>query len=328
VGEGEKRRCDPFDLGLNDWKYSGDFPMLFEADAATLAKLDVREFEIGKQTRTLATNWQLYDHLQKPCVKKHVDQQEQKKAERAGRDRRGPSRTLSAEEKKRKARQATENHTKRLAWWRTKLLRRACIAAIDAGLDSGLRLVLAFAADSRTPNGGLSMAEALEEVRATDSKPGDYRRNEWRANYWACVAAIDGQPKTQHDDEGFVVAELAKRLLAHESKDWRQPTVLPALVEGYSAALGINVAQEWGKLQLPGDGRQLLEELFRLHQTDPLWNLGAEMGQPLARHFTRKQIIKELMAKLDFGSRLKAPKFLKPLAAKATKSTTSTKRKR
>jgi ParB/RepB/Spo0J family partition protein len=291
------------------------FPVLFEITPELEQALEIQEFDPscqwehrrrGKKDKPLrrATNWKLFDKHQIPAIKARVASSGKNKADRAGRDAPVPKRKLTAAELKERRRQMTESLNGRVAAWRHKLLRRACIAAIEAGLDSGLRIVLAAAADEHRPYGALKFGDALEQAQGM--KP---RTSGYRAEYWPCVAGVEPVA----DKEGEVIAAIAKRLLLDEAKDWRRPTLPHSLVESYAAAVGIKLEQAWSNLRDEA-GRSLLEELFLLHQTEPLRELAGELGVHVRDGSNRGAIVKILLGKTTMGGHLPLPKCIKPLA--------------
>src|SRR6185436_16713331 len=177
--------------------------------------------------------------------------------------------------------------------------------------DSGLRIVLAHAAAGRPAFGGLSVGEALEQVRGAKAPKYGYRDN-----WWPVVAPISDDMsvnQTNANAEGVVTAKLAQALLAHETKDNRRATLPHELVEAYAADLGVDVAAEWKELQsTPPD--PMLEEFFLLHQSDQLRDLAKELGKFMPETATRAGMVKLLLISLTGGSntRFKLPKSVKP----------------
>lgn len=309
---GEKRSYGYHELrpkfGSDYYDYSGAYPILFDATPELEQALDIHDFEIDGKTVRLATDAKLYDKHQLPAIKELVDSKQKSTAEKAGRDKPKPKREPTAAEKKENAKKQAEQLRDRVAAWRHKLLRGACIAAIDAGLDSGLRIVLAFAAQDTRGYDALHFRDALTQVRGVKPRSSDYK-----TEYWPCVAAIgDDFRADKGDDEGAVVAELAKRILAHDGKDWRFPTLPHSLVESYAAAIDVKLPQAWANCS-----RELREELFLLHGSGALRDLSKEMGVFIfnAGSKTRAAMAKVLLAK----EHLPLPKCLKPLAAAAGK---------
>jgi hypothetical protein len=141
-------------------------PKIDLANEQVRKELGIVEVELPSGTKgktevvPVATNAKAFD-----AVIKQLDARAEKRsAEKGGRDDRPAKRELTAAEQKERAKQQGEQLRGRVAAWRHKLLRRACIQAIEAGLDTGLRVVLAHACSGRNYK-GLSFADALEEVR-------------------------------------------------------------------------------------------------------------------------------------------------------------------
>jgi ParB/RepB/Spo0J family partition protein len=297
-------------------------------DPQVREQLGIVEVELasGKRGQTervlVATDVKAFD----AALAKQVATKSKAAAEAAGRDE--PKRELTPAEKKRKAEERGRLRSERIAAWRHKFLRQACIAAIDATGDSGVRILLGFAAEEGSrPFGTLSFPEALR--RTLGREP---RHRDLRTDWWPVVGPIDLRMLGSDDranSEEEVLPALAKHLLAHETEDWRRPTLPHALVEGYAAALGVDVGGEWSKLQEPFDyqppfDRQgLLEEFFLLHQTEELKELAKELGVHLLPSLsTRRKIVDHLLA-IPRGTsrRLPLPKSIKPLAGeKPTKA--------
>jgi hypothetical protein len=186
------------------------------------------------------------------------------------------------------------------------------VALIEAGIDNGFRLVVAYAADEAM---GLPFRKVLDQVTKAKSQTDGYRRY-----YWGPVAGVKS-PEAQDE----LTSKLAIEILAHAPSDWRRPTVPHALVERYAEDLGVNVAQAWGRLQTTIGGKLAggpqLEELFLFHSTDELRALAKELGVGAPESATRAGIVKLLlMAPLNNTRRLPLPKCIKPLpAAKVVK---------
>lgn len=310
----------------NYYHFTGEYRMLFDADAALEAKLEIHEFTLNKKSVRLATNIALYDKLQIPLIKEFVERRDKKEAERSGRDRLGRNkpgkkREPTPAERKAAAAAKTKQLGERIAAWRHKLLRRACSQAIEDEQDSGLRVVLGHAADRCVPHGGLTFTEALLEVRKVQPRHRGYSEE-----YWPVVGAIqDALGSNPKDDYGeVVVAKLSQTILAHESKDWRRPTLPHSFVESYAEDLDVSVKQEWLELQrdeLTGEPDPLLEEFFLLHQTDQLRGLAKELGVFAPETANKPAIVKLLLGSLRGGSnrRLPLPKSVKPVGKKGGK---------
>ncbi len=307
------------------WRYAGWYQRLFALTPDVTRDLAV--LVVGGIQRT--TNVKLYDKLQVPLIKQQVDERKKSIADQAGRgaDRKAAAKGLSpAEQKKRDADRARQLR-ERIDAWRHKLLRQACAQAIEAGLDSGLRIVLAFAADSHAPYGAVSFGQALHEVRKIAPRKSGYRHE-----YWPCVAAVEpmdvGRAVANGDHEGEVVAGLARRILGDEGNDWRRPTLPHSLVDSYAAAIGVKLPQAWANLK---GNPAMLEEFFLLHGTEPLRQLGEELGVFLGHASNRGAMVKLLLAKVSgstLGMALRLPKSIRPLAGdKKRKAAGKAKRK-
>lgn len=252
------------------------------------------------ETVIVATNPQAFDAM----IKKLDDSAQKRSAEKGGRDKPAPKRELTAVEQKELRAKQAEQLRDRIAAWRHKFLRRACIANIEAGLDTGLRVVLAHGCAGRNYK-GLDFADALEEARSI--KPG---RSMYREDYWPVVASIE-----QADTGKTVIADLAKRILAHEvDAGWRCPTVPYSFVDAYAAAIGIKIPQAWANLRANDAGKQLLEEFFLQHQTEQLRALAGELGVHVEAKHNRQAMVKILLGKVSMGGSLPLPKSIKPLA--------------
>lgn len=267
----------------------------------------------GKKGKVLvATNADAFDEM----LKAQALAAARKRAEKAGRDKPGKTKVQSPAARKEAAAAKTKQLGERIAAWRHKLLRRACSQAIEDEQDSGLRVVLAHAADRCVPHGGLNFTEALLEVRKVQP-----RHRGWSEEYWPVVAQVSDDMavnETNQNAEGVVVAKLAQIILAHESKDWRRPTVPHSFVESYAADLAVDVAAEWKEMQGdgPGGDHALVEEFFLLHQTDQLRDLAKELGTFMPENATRAGMVKLLMIKLGSNTRFKLPKSVKPAGKK------------
>jgi ParB/RepB/Spo0J family partition protein len=275
------------------------------ANSLGIVEVEMPSGRKGKLAKVaVATNVKAFDEL----VKKQADRGSKAEAAKAGSDK-PEKRELSPAEKKQAAANRARQLGERIAAWRHKLLRRACVQAIEAGLDSGLRIVLAFAADQgNLPYDALRFGGALEEVRGVKR-----RERMYRGEFWPCVAGVAAA-----DEEGEVIAALAKRILADEFKDWRRPTLPHSLVESYAAAIDVKLPQAWANLRSDLD---MLEEFFLLHGTEPLRELGKELGVFLGHASTRGAMVKLLLGKVtgtSLGMPLPLPKCIKPLPA-ATK---------
>jgi hypothetical protein len=246
----------------------------------------------------VVTNVKAYEKLRK----EKYAQQSKAQAERAGRDDKPPKRELSAAELKQKASDRARQRTDRIAAWRHKLLRRAITLVMEMGGDSGLRLVIAYAANPCAAWRKPQIDDLLEA--AAKPKP---RADHFRKNYWPCVA-YEG---TLED----TIGEMAQRLLADEAPDWRSPTLPHGLVENLACDLSIDVGATWERLQA-GDGKPdpMIEEFFLLHQTDELRALGKELGVYLDAAKNRGAMVKLLLATISGTRRLPLPKCIKPLA--------------
>jgi ParB/RepB/Spo0J family partition protein len=262
---------------------------------------------------TLVTNTKLYDELDR---KAREDESKQAVA-KDGRDDAPPQRKLSPAEQKQKAQARGKLRGERVAWWRDKLLRRAIDRKLLAGQDSGLRLVLAYAASPAYR--GPSFADLV--CKATDCK---VSTDGWgtRSHYWRAVCDLKLDARRD-----LVLKTLAHNLLQEEAPDWRQPTLPHALVEALAEDLRVDVAEAWVALQPTGSavndaGAALLEEFFLLHQTEELRELAGELGVHLPPTVkTRAQMVKLLLSVPQGTSRrLPLPKSIKPLAIAGGKS--------
>lgn len=315
--DGEKHRYGYKELQRvkNHWRLSGEYKRLFELTPEIEAKLEIVELLVdGKKVRR-ATNAPAYDKLQIPLIVKAVDAKAKTSAEKSSRDK-AAKREPTPAERKEQAAARTRQLGERIAAWRHKLLRRACAKAIEDQEDSGLRVVLAHAAD-RVSYGGLSFTEALLQVRGV--KPS---RHGWHDEYWPVVAGIQSSP-AQDDDRG-VIAKLAQLILSHESKDWRRPTLPHSFVDSYAHELSVDLKAEWTELQndeLNQEPDPMLEEFFLLHQTEQLRGLAKELGVFADESANKPAIVKLLLGKLRGGSnsRLPLPKNIKPLGKKGGK---------
>lgn len=321
IGNGKFRYTSRHIKGANCWDYTGEYPQLFTLTPELERSLEIVEIEWQKKKLRVSTNPKLYDKLQIPAIKQTVDARKKTSAEKAGRDAPLPKRTLTAAEKREAAAAKTRQLSERIAAWRHKLLRRACSQAVEDEQDSGLRLVLAHAAERCVPHGGLNFTEALLEVRKVPPRTRGYH-----AEYWPVVAGIDDCLASTRDEdhEGTVVAKLAQTILGHESKDWKWPTVPHSLVESYAADLAVDVKEEWKELQgteLTEGPDPMLEEFFLLHQTDQLRDLAKELGVFVSETDAKPLMVRKFVAAITGGNnrRLPLPKSVKPVGKKGGK---------
>lgn len=273
-------------------------------------RLGVVEIELptgkkGKsETYRLATNVEAYEEL-----RKQQEGKGQKAAAAKAGDDEPAKMELSPAAKKAKAAHRAKQRGELVANWRQRLLRKALLELLDADQDDGLRLVLAYAARP-THHRRPTIAKLLEKA---SNLPG-------RNAHWNCVA---------DEDATLLLAQgMAKQLLADEPADWRQPTLPFELVECYAAALSVDVAAAWRRMQetVTGTtrlaGEDLLEEFFLLHQTEELRDLAKELGKHVPESANRAAMVKLLLGvPRGTNQRLPLPKSIKPVAGvKAVKA--------
>ncbi len=301
---------DEFHYG---WTF-GEHPLRFELTPALEQELEIYTFENvegrrGKKLASIrrATDCKLYDKHQIPVLRQLGEAKARKSAGKVGRDKPAPKREPTAAENKQAAANRTRQLQARIAAWRDALLRGELIAAINAGLDDGFRLAIAYAAGDSS---GLPFRQALEQATKAKAQDEDYRAYFW----WAVAGAKDDYA------EGALTTALAIQILQHAASDWRRPTVPHALIEAYAADVGVNVAQAWGRLQTTRDGKLAggiqLEELFLYHRTDELRALAQELGVGAMPTANRAAMVKLLLAApVNNTRRLPLPRCIKPLAA-------------
>lgn len=286
-------------------------PQIDAADPAVRKQLGIVEVLLpdrdGKKTKqvAVATKVKAFDEL----VKSQAESRAKAGAEKVGRDKPAPKREPTAAERKQAAADRTRQLTARIAAWRDGLLRRELIALINAGIDNGFRLAIAYAAGE---SNGLSFHQVLEGATKAKSQS-----DGWRRYYWSAVADAKDA-----DAEEALTSALALQVLQHEPSDWRHPTVPHALIERYAEDLGVNVAQAWGRLQETQGGKlaggQQLEELFLFHRTDELLALCRELGVGVMPTATRAAMVKQLLgAPVNNTRRLPLPKCIKQVAVVA-----------
>jgi ParB/RepB/Spo0J family partition protein len=293
-----------------DYRYNRSWSLLFKLTPELEAELDIHEFTVGKKKYRRATNCQLYDQHQIPAIKAKVDVERQKAAAKGGASADKTSqKPKSKAEIARREKELAEQLDRRIQGWRHKLLRCELIREIDddVGCETGLRLVLAVWAHRPTQ---VHTWNLLEQVRGVDARHGDE---------WQLVGPIEGM-----FDEQATIAELAKRLLALEDRDPRQPILGFSLVESYAAAVEIDVAEAWKRIQPAGakEAGTLFEEFFLLHGKDQLVALGKELGVHVGEAKTRDAMVKVFTSR---DRLLPLPKSVAPLKRqdKGTKATKS-----
>jgi ParB/RepB/Spo0J family partition protein len=263
---------------LGDYHYSGRHPLRFELTPDVEQTLAIETFERsallsqGKQQGTLrrATNIAAYDKLQLPAIKRYVDGKAKQQAAKAGakadRDA-AAKKPLTKAEEQAKAKKQADQLAARVQVWRHKLLRHMLIDYLDNGHESGFRVFLAVAC--HRPN-AVSLADMLAE--ACNSK----RKRRYGIT-WGEVEAIEDNRQDGFDEQ-FVVIEVAKRLLAHESTNAKFPTLPFDFVESYAAACKFTMQECWDWIQLQQPKSPLFEEFFLFHSSAQLDALAAEFG--------------------------------------------------
>lgn len=282
--------------GITPWyRYSGEYARLFELTPEIEAKLAIVEVEIDGKLGRWATNAKAYDKLQIPLIKQRVDDQEKTKAAKQAAKNRpadvDKSKPLTKAQLAERKRKAAEQLQAGIQAWRHKVLRENIASDIAGHPDVAWRLVLAVACHRPS---GISLAEMLAHAR--DAK-------QQHALTWREVADVRSVPSA--------VAEIAKQILAAESRDKRWPHLPWAFVDDLAAALAIDIASVWRNLQLATKS-PLFEAFFQLHNSDQLDALGDELGVHVREAKTRAIKIKLLTGT---SRTLKLPKSIAPLKA-------------
>ena len=296
-----------YELGIPYDRY----PKLFEADDATLAKLDVQEFTVSKETERLATNWKLYDELQLPAIKKHLEQKKTKTAAKKGRDKPAKKALTPAEQKKRDA-DADEQLGKHFAAWRHDWLRWLVAERLDSDGPLRERVLMALALHE-FPTG----PEADEAVEAAVGKYLKTKTASW--GYSAIAAA-------ERSTQALCAAQVAicYASLTQTDQNWRYPSIDHGTIDELAVFIGLDLAAAWEHLQKPSvpkepliDRLGRLEELFQLHNSRQLDALGKELGVHVADARSKDAKVNILMSR---DRLLKLPKCIAPLpAAKAAR---------
>jgi ParB/RepB/Spo0J family partition protein len=279
-----------------------------------LGVLELPIREAGKtKTALVATNADAYDEL----VKQRLTSASKAAAAKVGADEPAGNRPPTAKELREKEERRAEQLADHVAFVRQKILQRAIAAKIEAGKDSGLRVVLAYAIDCNTLSPKFpSLEECLHKVGARLDRLGQW----------------DNVCKFRDDEHSREAMAAAAVYMLDQFFSGHGVAFEEDFVEKLAAELGVDLAAEWRSLQDPLNravvgglaGESLLEEFLQLHRTDELKDLGSELGV----HFMAGVTTKDSMLKLildvprSTNRRLPLPKSIKPLASGGKKKTT------
>lgn len=304
VAAGDKRHYSDYRIGV-----SGEYPMLFQPDEKTRQQLDIREFTIGKETRQLATHWQLYDKLQWPEVKKHFAEHGRKTAAKKAANK-SAKKALTPEQQKERDKQADELLARHVAAWRSDWLRRLVADQLATDLPLRERVMLLIAAnciDVWSNDTDEAMCEAVAKYQPVKSQ---YAKNS-SAHVYDVIAAAG------RSTQALTAATIAlcQSKLCAEDDDWRYSSIEREMIDELAVFAGIDLAQCWQILQV-GNQRAVahqqmrLEALYRLHNSRQLDALGKELGVHVADAKSTDAKVQLLMTRERL---LKLPKCIAPL---------------
>jgi len=291
----EGKRNYGYDL-TRDYNYQGEFPRLFDLTPEIEKQLEIVEIETTEDvlrnnyiqnpktvTARVATNVGLWDKLQAPALKKHVDAQRAKEeARHSSKQPKAdgePAPKLTAAERKAKEKKAAEQLEKRVARWKHAWL-RSLVAREMRQLDNttkpqlyerqmvaSLKLLLwAVAADPRVLSGGDNFSIRLMNA-AGESVP----KNRWECDAEAAFEALPAYGPTAKAKLTAITTDFLLGLLETDDPN-HSHNIPPSVVAAAATDLNIDIRNEWRKM-LP---RELLAGLFGLFTIDQLQQLGCK----------------------------------------------------
>lgn len=298
----EGKRQYGYDL-TRDYHYQGDFPRLFDLTPEIEKQLEIVEIETTEDvlrnnymqnpktvTARVATNVGLWDKLQAPAVKKHVDAKRAKEEARHSNKKPkadGEPAKLTAAERKAKEKKAAEQLEKRVARWKHAWLRSLVAREMRQLLNNhktepqvnerqmvvSLKLLLwAAAADPRVLSGGDNFAMRLMSA-AGESLP----KNRWECDAAAAFESLPTYGSAAKAKLTAITTEFLLGLLETDDPD-HSHNIPPSVVAGAAADLNIKIQEEWMKM-LP---RELLAGLFGLFTIEQLQQLGCKASSKKA----------------------------------------------
>jgi ParB/RepB/Spo0J family partition protein len=308
----------------DEYRYSGYHPRRFELTPELEQQLEIIEWRnicfdgVGGYNKPvrMATNAKLYDKLNVPLIKAHVDKHKKGKAAKAGADKPAPKKELTPAQQRAREKEQAGQLQKRIEGWRHAWLKS--LVAREVSEDAALRERLLIALALHEIDLSFSKFEALPEAVVATAK------QEGAGSSDAYEALVElGNKIAGLRDCGTALVQAA---LHATDSDPRYPAIPFEQVDEMATFAGIDLAAEWVLLQESAkvDDNPRWEEFFLLFQTGQLDQLGDELGVYVGGVNGKAAKIKLLMSK---DRRLPLPKCIKPLAgAKPAKGKAAKKR--
>jgi ParB/RepB/Spo0J family partition protein len=321
VEEGHSTHYSSDDIkGTKDeeYRYSGYHPRYFELTPELEQKLGIVEWGnihfyhgkgsgdrvkgLGGKRVRMATNVKLYDQLNVPLIKAHVDKHKRAKVTKGAADNKAAKKALTPAEQKATAKEQAEQLQRRIDAWRHDWLKSLIARQMEREPQVREFVLIALAVRAFTPHWQCDLAELVAGEHFDE---------------WAGLAAAFGK--------GRKLFELGDKVAAAAITAAEQNPKFPAIererLDALAALANIDLAAEWRAMQdaqedlrLNGDvaAESRFALFFELFQSGQLDDLGDELGVHVKGAPSKSSKVALLITR---DRTLKLPKCLKPLAA-------------
>lgn len=239
----------------------------------------------GKQTEERAFNMKLWKQLQEKFTKEYIAQHD-KRDDRKAKAKAAQPEKLTPAQQKAKENKLAEQFARRLDEWRADWYRSIIAEKLTAKSWVTQKLALYFIA------GGTDVPEMKYRDRTEDLEEAVQpkgRRSPYGATkdeLWSMLSEPDAKQLPE------ITVRLLRRWLVDAEEQQPVNYVPLAVLQGVLTDLQVDLAAEWAKNR----AGKLTEAYFRLHTTDQLRKLSAELGMDTNHQDTKGSIITALMS--------------------------------